>query len=731
MAWNVRWQVGFRSLKGIDYTVNISEQGWTGGVTQLTPSDQPFTTQEDDDDDVFKPIRAQSGYLRVIDATGNLLESLMPENNTQRLVQLMVGNAVRWQGFLQADAYTQPWLEGKVEIEMPLKSVLGALEDVTIENISYERKQIADIFIEAFEALDVMPVNWYIMTDLAPMEFWFTLVNTGVFASEVEKCNEGTTETITQGDSYGDAIGKILSLFGLQLREFGTNIYVAQYDTLSYLAYAVYYVNNGELTLRSEGNLPVSEDLIEDEAIEFRGDDSETSFLQGARDFTVELDLDNDDFTVIEMPKTDEDESPTVTVPVTDGGDVVVQPHALRTGGKETFAFYLFDLKWKLTSWYSIYGMEYTEIGNSTFAAFRRNTAFGSIEAGGNPRFAPEAVAQPDEGGLKIFEATGINTGAMPVRWAQQADGHTPTLQNGLWIVQQSAQEFDGQWHNPLYRIQADNVAMIGKYLHIMMNCYAFESLNAGGVSAVFNDITDHSMRFRLQWGDKYWNGEQWVDTSASFSIPFNHANIQSNKEDFSDIDLSDGWIIPVPTDANFSGGNIYFSILASSTAPMDLWFETAMNRIITNLKVEQVQSTSITASGRSSNTYRENNSMRGFRGEKKIDLEIGTINNNNGTYNFIETFNLRTGMYEYVERFVYMQNASTQYNERPELHLLARLKKQYEKVRRTLTAVVQTGMNTFNCLYTYQGKTYYGIHQKTDWRDDTASMKFIEVNQP
>jgi hypothetical protein len=95
----------------------------------------------------------------------------MPENNTQRLVQLMVGNAVRWQGFLQADAYTQPWLEGKVEIELPLKSVLGALEDVTIENISYERKTIAEIFVDAFTALDVMPVNWYIMTDLAPMDF--------------------------------------------------------------------------------------------------------------------------------------------------------------------------------------------------------------------------------------------------------------------------------------------------------------------------------------------------------------------------------------------------------------------------------------------------------------------------------------------------------------------------------------------------------------------------------
>ena len=722
MAWNVKWQMQFKSLRGASYTVNISEQNWTGGVTQLTPSDKPFTTQEDDDDDIFKPIRAQSGYLRVIDTTGTLLESLMPENNTQRLVQLMVGSAIRWQGFLQADAYTQPWLEGKVEIELPLKSVIGALEDVVIENISYERKTIAEVFVDAFKALDVIPVNWYLMTDLTPVAFWSTYLNTGIFANQQEVCNEGTIETITQGDTYADAIGKILSLFGLQLREFTTNIYIAQYDTTSILLYAVSYVNgNGELELRSEGNVPTVEDLIDDEAIEFRGDDSETSFLQGARDFAVDLSLNNDDFTVIEMPKTDEDASPTVTVPVTDGGSVVVQPHALRTGGKETFAFSEYNIDYESM----LSNPTYSLVGASTYALFRRYSAFGSIEAGAGVRFAPPI----DED----FKSTGLYTGAMPVRWAQQADGHTPTLQNGLWLVQESSDIETGMEDTVIYAIQADSVAKVGKYLHIKMNCYAFENLNRDGTAAVFNDITDHKMRFVLQWGNYWWDGQQWVTNGyRAFWIPFSHADINSNKADFSDIDLSDGWIIPTPTDTNFDGGNIILTILAPSTAPMDQWYETAMNRIITNLQVEQVQPTSITASGRNNNTYRQSNPVsKGFRGEKKIDLDLGTINNNNAGYNFIETINLTTQKYEYLERLPYMQTASTTYNERPELHLLNRMVAQCGVIRRTLTATVQNMLNTFNCLHTYQGKTYYGIHQEVNYRDDTASMKFIEVNQP
>ena len=191
MAWTTRWQVQFRSLKGVNYTVNISEQGWTGGVTQLTPSDQPFTTQEDDDDDIFKPIRAQSGYLRVIDSTGSLLESLMPENNTQRLVQLMVGSTIRWQGFLQADAYTQPWLEGKVEIELPLKSVLGALEDVVIEEEYFSiYKNVAFLFVQAFTDLGIEPSNVYVGGDLSDKNsLWTTYINLAKFFTKTEILN--------------------------------------------------------------------------------------------------------------------------------------------------------------------------------------------------------------------------------------------------------------------------------------------------------------------------------------------------------------------------------------------------------------------------------------------------------------------------------------------------------------------------------------------------------------
>ena len=141
MAWNKRYRVPFQSFTGTQYMVYIYEHT-AGELVTLTGSDNPFETQEDQSDDIFTPIRSQTGYLRVIDETGgNLLEQLMPANNTEKLVRVYAGtwnvdtftdvNLV-WQGFLCAEVFTQPWDGSKKMLEFPVKSVLSAMEDVTL-----------------------------------------------------------------------------------------------------------------------------------------------------------------------------------------------------------------------------------------------------------------------------------------------------------------------------------------------------------------------------------------------------------------------------------------------------------------------------------------------------------------------------------------------------------------------------------------------------------------------
>ena len=100
--WYTRWQCQFQSFGGTNYAVNICTKQQPGSVQMLTGAAEPFTTQEDDSDDIFTPIRTQTGYLRVIDPDGSLLADLIPANNTERLVQL-------WSGTITGAGFT-PWV---------------------------------------------------------------------------------------------------------------------------------------------------------------------------------------------------------------------------------------------------------------------------------------------------------------------------------------------------------------------------------------------------------------------------------------------------------------------------------------------------------------------------------------------------------------------------------------------------------------------------------------------
>ena len=72
------YTVQFMSLRtAVVYTVSVG--GGTGAAIHLKGGAQPFTTQEANDEDMFTPIRTQSGYLRIVDdgrdANGNALEA--------------------------------------------------------------------------------------------------------------------------------------------------------------------------------------------------------------------------------------------------------------------------------------------------------------------------------------------------------------------------------------------------------------------------------------------------------------------------------------------------------------------------------------------------------------------------------------------------------------------------------------------------------------------------------
>jgi hypothetical protein len=154
------YTITFKSLRaGTTYVVNIG--GGSGTAVPLKGGAQPFSTQEDDDNNMFAPVRTQSGYLRIVDngldANGNAFDwkDLIPATDTSRPVTLSHTEGIRtvvdWRGFMQAQDFGSVLYGNPQEREFPIQCVLSILngsdinyQQTAIQNFAYLLKQIVD-----------------------------------------------------------------------------------------------------------------------------------------------------------------------------------------------------------------------------------------------------------------------------------------------------------------------------------------------------------------------------------------------------------------------------------------------------------------------------------------------------------------------------------------------------------------------------------------------------------
>ena len=161
------YSITFKSLRaGTVYTLNIG--GGTGAAIPLKGGEQPFTTQDDDSDDQFKPIRTQTGYIRIVDDArdikGNLIDStlsnpndwwkdLIPATDLSRPVTLTAGGTVVWQGFMQSQNFSGTLYGNPQEREFPVQCPIAALSASNVNNINRELKNFAYLVKQAFDNL--------------------------------------------------------------------------------------------------------------------------------------------------------------------------------------------------------------------------------------------------------------------------------------------------------------------------------------------------------------------------------------------------------------------------------------------------------------------------------------------------------------------------------------------------------------------------------------------------
>lgn len=227
----------FMSLRsGTTYTVNI--YGGSGAAVALTPAAEPFVTEEDNSEDVFIPLRTQSGYIRIVDenTVGFDWTDLMPFTDVARPVTLthLEGGqtVVDWQGFMQSQNFSGTLYGGVQEREFPIQCPLAsagtqdiflATSPVTeLKNFAYYLKLIVD-YIATVSQGYVYFENVYVQGGSSAKNALMNLVDPQAFATVDE--DENTIEV--KYTKYG-VLEDICRYWGWTARTFGRDIYLMQ-----------------------------------------------------------------------------------------------------------------------------------------------------------------------------------------------------------------------------------------------------------------------------------------------------------------------------------------------------------------------------------------------------------------------------------------------------------------------------------------------------------------------
>lgn len=744
MTWYRTHRIPFQSRTGKQYVAFIRQDLETEPETvTLTAGPEPFVTQEDDANDIFKPIRGQTGYLRVIDESGGtLLSDLVPNNNTEKAVQLWEGTyengefvfgTIRWQGYLCAEAFTQPWDGQKNIIEIPVKSPLAALADIHIDSsMAAKESRVAELIEIIREKLETSQSPWTQIIDATDINAlnesygegsWLRqYIQWSVFFKQKTTTTVDGVLTSLEGVSYHDALSAVLSLFGLTARENGEKLYFVQYDyRISQVMVHFYDITTFLAMAYNDTYTPPSGRQLDEgellQGLSFRGTQNTQAYLQGGNAAEVTLNIGGEQVE-LNLPDTPEDASNVVNFALHQG-ILYVQLHEPQSGANYTCSFYYYNKR--------------NLQGTSTYAIITSTNPANLCLLGAT--FDPYAIT-----------GTYLYTGAFPVRWFHQRDSETVELKTGIYMSTQ-------YWKSGMsalsygYAFSIDSLSSVtayGGWLHLdfSLQTLIFKTTNQ---LWYFNEYPDYAVRarayvaiclenenYRYYWDNA--NG-QWVRMSIDtpphdyvFAINLQNGSVISNKTSEIPVGPDSGLFLPLGA-SNISGVvKVFFmNAVAVETVENNPVYLYGHEHILSDLSVRYYAPRSITNSSRSNNTYRQLISNTGFSDEKTITLSMGTMNNNDPSPCFLRR---SVDRYSYLTTLAYYPRAGSDYIwQRPEEHLLSRLAEHNRSVKRTMKVVVATGRELYVARYQDSAsRKYFGVCSKRDWREEEEILKFIEV---
>ena len=232
----VRWQIHFKSLSDVDYYVDIYDSTFSGTATQLTGAAMPFTTTEDNDEDMYIPIRSQSGYIRFIVENSTIVNQIRPVQTTDRPVVFRDSHETLWMGFLRPEQYSQQWGPTPYEIEIPIMSVMEAMQGVMFT----QDEGYTSLFTLVRTINSYFPKNIYITAPQeTPVKDVYVQNNNFREYLTIPERNERSTANKYECISLYECVEQFCQYFGISLHEYKDTFYFVVYPDTNVTYYDI------------------------------------------------------------------------------------------------------------------------------------------------------------------------------------------------------------------------------------------------------------------------------------------------------------------------------------------------------------------------------------------------------------------------------------------------------------------------------------------------------------
>lgn len=250
MAYNIFWQIPFRALRSdAIYTVNIYKDGTPGSgyPKTLIGAANPFTTSEDNNDDMFKSMRTQSGYIRFVDSSNSWRE-IIPDSDIDRPVTLTdENNNILWQGFIQAQNFGVTLYGGTQEIRLPIQCSLSTLSRIDIDASAYNgMKNFAAIIDYALNQIPCIGITSLCFQGGADAMQW--LVRKVDWMTFGEFDDEGVYDSKYD---VREVLENLCRYWGWSIRTHGTDLHFVAVDDTSLTNFLI--VTRSQLTTMAGG----------------------------------------------------------------------------------------------------------------------------------------------------------------------------------------------------------------------------------------------------------------------------------------------------------------------------------------------------------------------------------------------------------------------------------------------------------------------------------------------